>query len=206
MTNTRFQKPKLRTAGEATLNLTALAATAFLGAIATYNISLYQKIFSNLFELPWAWLQWLFGFSGWLLIQLVEVLPILLRNELGFMALIAIAASTFPRINVNQSNPIAKRLGDRINLTPEWWLFNSNRAATLTFGADLVFVGRHFQAIDFGSFIPRIDVGALFSTVVTVVIFQAAFILALHAWNGRWLVREGKQAGLSPNQAPPRRP
>jgi hypothetical protein len=190
------------TAGEVALNLTAFAACVLLGAIAVYNISLYQKIFTQMLELPWVWLQWVFGVSGWGVIQLVEVMPILLRNELGFMALIALAAMTFPRVHVGSNSPVAQRLGDRLNLTPERWLFFSNLAATLTFGWDLFSVGRYLGALEFDGFIPRLNFGAIIATLVTVFIFQCAFILVLHAFNGRWLIGEGKNMAALPSSTP----
>jgi len=116
----QFQKLSI---GESALNLGAFVSFAFLGAVAVYNIWLYQQIFTNLLPLPWEFLQWVFGFFGWMLVQIAELIPILIRSEIALMALIAIAIDAFPRVADNGSASAAvKRLRDRINSYPDWWV------------------------------------------------------------------------------------
>lgn len=179
--------------GEHSLNLGALVAYAFLGAVAVYNVWLYQRIFADLLPLPWDWLQWAFGFLGWMLIQIAELLPILIRSEIAFMALIAMAIGAFPRIaHDKRHSPAVSRLRDRINSYPDWWLFMANVIGSVVFLVDLFFVGLHFEPLRWTWFIPTLDFTALMQVVVTVLMFQAAFGFALWVSGGRWFMRNAQ--------------
>lgn len=181
--------------GEIALNLGSHVAYLFLGAVAIYNIHLYQQIFANLLPLPWAWLQWVFGFLGWMLIQIAELLPILICSEIAFMALIAIAIGAFPKIAHNKHHsPAVSRLRDRINSYPDWWLYMANAIGSVVFLIDLFLVGLHFEPLRWTWFIPSIDFMALIQVVVTVLMFQGAFSFALWVSGGRWFVRNAQQS------------
>ena len=180
--------------GEIALNLGSLVSYAFLGAVAVYNVHLYQGIFRDLLPLPWAWLQWVFGLFGWALIQIAELLPILIRSEIAFMALIAVAIVAFPKIAPDQSHNAAMvRIRDRINSYPDWWLYMANAIGSAVFMIDLFMVSLHFQPLRWMWFIPSIDFGALISVVVTVLMFQLTFTFALWVSGGRWFVRNAHQ-------------
>lgn len=181
--------------GEISLNLGSGVAFFFLGVVAIYNVYLYQQIFSNLLPLPWAWLQWAFGFLGWMLIQIAELLPILIRSEIAFMALIAIAIGAFPKIaHDKRHSPAVSRLRDRINSYPDWWLYMANAIGSTVFLIDLFLVGLHFEPLRWTWFIPSIDFMALIQVVVTVLMFQGAFSFALWVSGGRWFVRNAQQS------------
>ena len=180
--------------GEIALNLGAFVAYAFLGAVAIYNVHLYQQIFSNLLPLPWAFLQWIFGLFGWALIQIAELLPILIRSEIAFMALIAVAIGAFPKIAHDSRHSAAvARIRDRINSYPDWWLYMANAIGSVVFIIDLFLVGLHFEPLTWVFFIPRIDLGAVIQVVVTVLMFQLAFTFALWVSGGRWFVRNARE-------------
>ena len=180
--------------GEIALNLGSLVSYAFLGAVAVYNVHLYQQIFTNLLPLPWAPLQWIFGLFGWALIQIAELLPILIRSEIAFMALIAIAIGAFPKIAHDKRHSAAvARIRDRINSYPDWWLYMANAIGSVVFVIDLFLVGLHFEPLRWTWFIPSIDFGALIQVIVTVLMFQLTFTFALWVSGGRWFVRNAQQ-------------
>jgi hypothetical protein len=180
--------------GEIALNLGSLVSYAFLGAVAVYNVHLYQQIFTNLLPLPWAPLQWIFGLFGWALIQIAELLPILIRSEIAFMALIAIAIGAFPKIaHDNRHSAAVARIRDRINSYPDWWLYMANAIGSVVFVIDLFLVGLHFEPLRWNWFIPSIDFGALIQVIVTVLMFQLTFTFALWVSGGRWFVRNAQQ-------------
>jgi hypothetical protein len=139
-------------------------------------------------------LRWVFGFFGWSLIQIAELIPILIRSEIAFMALIAIAISAFPQVKDNGSHSAAvRRIRDRINSYPDWWLYMANAIGSVVFLIDLFMVSLHFEPLQWTFFIPRIDLGATIQVVVTVLMFQAAFTFALWVSGGKWFVRNARQ-------------
>lgn len=194
MTTNRTRKswsfPK--TFGEIFLGLASRLSFVLLGIASVYNIWLYQQIFARLLELPWAWLQKAFGFFGWAVIQIAELMPFLIYSEIAFMALIAIAVQHHPKVSVASDSPIIKRITDRVNHFPERWLFAANIIASVVFLLDLVLVGWHFGVIEF-SYLPRVDVPAALQTLMAVFIFQGTFMFALFSLNGGWLVRNAKR-------------
>lgn len=182
------------TVGETALNLGAFVSFAFLGAVAFYNVWLYQQIFSNLLPLPWPALQWLFGLFGWALIQIAELMPTLIYGELAFMALIAVAISSFRQVEDNGSSSAAvRRLRDRINSYPDHWLMTANIIGSIVFILDVFMVSLHFEPLTWTFFIPSIDLIALIQVIVTVLMFQAAFAFALWNRGGRWFVGNARR-------------
>lgn len=187
------------TIGEFALNLGTFVSFAFLGCVGIYNIYLYQQIFSRLFDLPWEWLQWLLGLTAWALIQTAELMPYLIENEASFMALLAVGINVFPRVDEKASSPIASRLLRRINTFPQRWLWLANTISSVVYLVDLPLVGWHFEVLGWERFIPRLNFMGLVQTILTVVMFQAAFIYSMHAKDGRWFVGKAKQSMESEN-------
>lgn len=181
-----------KTFGEVCLGLASRLAFVLLGLASVYNVWLYQQIFARLLELPWAWLQKAFGFVGWAVIQIAELMPFLIHAEIAFMALLAIAIQHHPKVSVASESPIIKRITDRVNHFPERWLFTAKVIASVVFVIDLGLVGWHFNVIETG-ILQQVNVPAAFQTVLSVFIFQFTFMFALFSMNGGWLVRTAKR-------------
>lgn len=191
-TNKRPKLPKV-TVGELSINLGAFVAYALLGGAAIYNAHLYFRIISELLPLPWLWLQVLVGVSIWGLIQIGELLPFLIRSEVGFMALIALATERFKGVDpAIARNPTSARLAKRINNFPARWLWGMGAIGGATFLVDFIMVWYYFEPIQLTGFLPSISITALFQIALTVVLFQSAFCFALYMNNGKWFLKTGK--------------
>lgn len=183
--------------GETSINLISFAALGALAASAAYNLHIYNQIYSKLFPIPWGIVQRLLNTSIWGLVQLIEAFPLLLSNELAFMALVAIALAVFPRAPEAESDhPSIARLRDRYNSFPERFLYAANVLAGLVFILDLIGVFSHFEPITFRGGLPSINVWLSIQTLATVFIVQALVWVALWSWGGRWLVQSARTSAM----------
>lgn len=182
------------THGEIALNLGSVLSILFLGSVAVYNMHLYHKIFGELLPLPWPWLQKAVGLTAWATIQIAELLPFLIRSEVGFMALIAISTSAMPKVKSSSADPIVTRMARRINTFPQRWLWLASMIGSFVFGLDLIMVSYWFKPIQWTFIFPSISITAIFQVLMTVTMFQLAFMFCLFTANGRWFLRNGKQS------------
>lgn len=176
--------------GEASINGIAIASLIALGCAAAYNLYIYNQVYARLFPVPWAILQRALSTAIWALVQLIEVFPILLNNELGLMALVAIAISLFPRASISDSdNPAVARLRDRWNTFPERFIYGAGLLAFIVYLLDLAGVFSHFMPITLSMGLPRLNFGALIQSLATVFIVQSLVGVALWANGGALATR-----------------
>lgn len=193
--NQRLQEMSLPTVGEIGLAILSLISVAVLIGVSIYNLSLYNTIISGYLPMPWAWLQRLVSWSLWALIQACELIAILIEFETAFMALIAVSTSVFPTLAISgTTDPTVSKIQRRFNSFPKRWLFLAGMLSCFVFALDTALVVGHFEPMTFSGFMPSIDGGAVFSVVLTVLLFQAAFMICLFSLNGLWFVGMGRNA------------
>ncbi len=182
------------TLGEYGLMLLAVISVVVLVGVAIYNVNLYTEIIAGYLPMPWAWLQRMVGWGLWALIQACELIPLLIEYETAFMALIAVSAGAFPSVSIGGNNPTVNKIQRRVNSFPKRWLFLAGMMGCVVFGLDLALVIGHFKPVAMNGFIPSIDMGAAFSVILTVILFQAACMICLFACNGLWFVGLGRKS------------
>ncbi|MEP1079319.1 hypothetical protein NDI52_28325 [Leptolyngbya sp. PL-A3] len=196
MSNT-LKNPGLGNSGSFGITMLVLVTRIGLVVFCLWNASLYYKILMSFFA-PEGVFTLLIGFVAlvlWALLQVLEVLPLLVKGSLGALALLIKAAERFRGLEVNdKDNPLVASLKRQYNAFPQRWI---GRIMLLCYGAfctDLAILLRYFQpfAVTFTGL--SINWSDLLWLVICLATVQVCCFL--------WLLAEGGRAIFKPETQP----
>jgi len=208
MTNT-LKNPGLGNSGSFGITMLVLVTRIGLVVFCVWNASLYYKILMSFFA-PEGFFKLLIGFVAlvlWALLQVLEVLPLLVKGSLGALALLIKAAERFRGLEVNdKDNPLVASLKRQYNAFPQRWI---GRIMLLCYGAfctDLAILLRYFEPfrVSFTGLV--INWGDLLWLVICLSTVQVVCFLWLLAEGGRAIFKPERQPTTSSNPTSPSKP
>lgn len=196
MSNT-LKNPGLGNSGSFGITMLVLVTRIGLVVFCAWNASLYYTILMSFFA-PQGVFTLLIGFVAlvlWALLQVLEVLPLLVKGSLGALALLIKAAERFRGLEVNEKdNPLVAGLKRQYNAFPQRWI---GRIMLLSYGAfctDLAILLRYFQPFGISFTGLTINWSDLLWLVICLATVQVCCFL--------WLLAEGGRAIFKPETQP----
>jgi hypothetical protein len=196
MSNT-LKNPGLGNSGSFGILMLVLVTRISMIVFCAWNASLYYKILMSFFA-PEGFFKFLIGFVAlvlWALLQVLEVLPLLVKGSLGALALLIKAAERFRGLEVSKSdNPLVASLKRQYNAFPQRWI---GRIMLLCYGAfctDLAILLRYFKPFEVTFTGLTINWGDLLWLVICLSTVQVTTFL--------WLLAEGGRAIFKPEAQP----
>ncbi|MEP1079447.1 hypothetical protein NDI52_28970 [Leptolyngbya sp. PL-A3] len=196
MANT-LKNPGLGNSGSFGITMLVLVTRIGLVVFCVWNATLYYKILMSFFA-PEGFFKLLIGFVAlvlWALLQVLEVLPLLVKGSLGALALLIKAAERFRGLEVNdKDNPLVASLKTQYNAFPQRWIGRIMLLCYAAFCTDLAILLRYFKpfVVSFTGLV--INWGDLLWLVICLSTVQVVCFL--------WLLAEGGRAIFKPEKQP----
>lgn len=196
MANT-LKNPGLGNSGSFGITMLVLVTRIGLVVFCAWNASLYYKILMSFFA-PEGFFRLLIGFVSlvlWALLQVLEVLPLLVKGSLGALALLIKAAERFRGLEVNdKDNPLVASLKRQYNAFPQRWVGRIMLLCYAAFCTDLAILLRYFTPFEVSFTGLVINWGDLLWLVICLSTVQVVCFL--------WLLAEGGRAIFKPEKQP----
>ena len=196
MSNT-LKNPGLGNSGSFGILMLVMVTRVALIVFCAWNASLYFKILMSFFA-PEGFFRLLIGFVAlvlWALLQVLEVLPLLVKGSLGALALLIKAAERFRGLEVSKTdNPLVASLKRQYNAFPQRCV---GRVMLLCYGAfcaDLAILLRYFKPFEVSFTGLTINWGDLLWLVICLSTVQVTVFL--------WMLAEGGRAIFKPEAQP----
>ena len=196
MSNT-LKNPGLGNSGSFGILMLVMITRISMIVFCAWNASLYYQILMSFFA-PEGFFKFLIGFVAlvlWALLQVLEVLPLLVKGSLGALALLIKAAERFRGLEVSKSdNPLVVSLKRQYNAFPQRWVGRIMLLCYGAFCADLAILLRYFKPFEVTFTGLIINWGDLLWLVVCLSTVQVTTFL--------WLLAEGGRAIFKPETQP----
>jgi len=193
-----LKNPGLGNSGSFGIMLLVIVTRVALIVFCAWNASLYFKILMAFFSPQGGLFSFLIGFVSlilWAMLQVLEVLPLLVKGSLGALALLIKAAERFRGLEVSKSdNPLVASLKAKYNAFPQRWLGRIMLLCYGAFAADLAILLQYFRPFSISFTGLSIAWGDLLWLVICLSTVQVvAFV---------WLLAEGGKAVFKPEKQP----
>jgi len=193
-----LKNPGLGNSGSFGILLLVMVTRIGLIVFCAWNATLYYKILMSFFAPEGGLFRLLIGFVAlilWALLQVLEVLPLLVKGSLGALALLIKAAERFRGLEVSKSdNPLVASLKAQYNAFPQRWIGRVMLFCYGAFCADLAILLRYFEPFSISFTGLAINWAELLWLLICLSTVQVVVFL--------WLLAEGGRAIFKPEVQP----